>query len=160
MTFMEFVYSIGLTDFSFWGIVAFLASLGVEFIPKIKWNPWSAIFSWIGSNINKGLVKQVAAIEKKVDSLESKLDGHIEESEIKSLQETRRDILDFANACMNGRKHTQEQFEFVITQCDEYESYIEKNDIKNGVIESAIREIRRLYDKCRREHSFLKEDAQ
>ena len=76
---------------------------------------------------------------------------------MKSLQDTRRDILEFANSCMNGRKHTMEQFDFVIKQCDEYEMYIKKTDTKNGVIEAAIKEIRRLYEKCRHENSFLKE---
>ena len=58
---------------------------------------------------------------------------------------------------MNNRKHTKEQFDFMIRECDEYEKYIKKNDVKNGVIEAAIKEIRRLYEKCIQEHSFLKE---
>ena len=78
---------------------------------------------------------------------------------INKIQDTRRDILDFANACMNGRKHTKEQFDFVLKECDDYETYTERKDIKNGVVTSAIKEIRRLYDKCIQSNSFLKEDA-
>ena len=81
----------------------------------------------------------------------------IADDEKEKLESQRRDILDFANACMNKRKHTQEQFNFVIKKCDEYETYIETNKVKNGEISSAIEEIRRLYQKCRQEGSFLKE---
>ncbi len=58
---------------------------------------------------------------------------------------------------MNKRRHTKEQFDFVIKECDTYEKYIKKNEIKNGVIEAAINEIRRIYQKCIHENSFLKE---
>jgi len=58
----------------------------------------------------------------------------------------RRDILKFYDSCRNGQKHTKEQFDSVICQCDYYEKYIQDHDIKNGVIEAAIKEIRRLYE--------------
>lgn len=58
----------------------------------------------------------------------------------------RRDILNFYDACRNGQKHTKEQFDSVIRQCDYYEKYIHDHDVKNGVIETAIKEIRRLYE--------------
>ena len=164
MTFQEFLNTVGLTTTSFWGIVVFLGSIGIEVIPKIKWSPWSALFKWIGDKFNNKLDEkmdairgEVKAIEKKVDYVQTELSKHINESEDKALQDTRRDILDFCNACMNKRKHTREQFVFVLKQCDAYEAYIEKNHVKNGEISAAIREIRRLYDKCIQENSFLKE---
>ena len=167
MTFQEFLTRIGLTTTSFWGIVIFLMSIGVEVIPKCKWSPWSSLFKWIGSRFNDKIDKkmdqvrgEIKALDKKVDFVQDELSKHITESEAKSLQDTRRDILEFCNACMNGRKHTKEQFDFVITQCDAYELYIQKNEVKNGVIETAIKEIRRLYEKCVHENTFLKEGDQ
>ena len=167
MTFQEFLTRVGLTTTSFWGIVIFLMSIGVEVIPKCKWSPWSSLFKWIGSRFNDKIDKkmdqvrgEIKALDKKVDFVQDELSKHITESEAKSLQDTRRDILEFCNACMNGRKHTKEQFDFVITQCDAYELYIQKNEVKNGVIETAIKEIRRLYEKCVHENTFLKEGDQ
>ena len=164
MTFQEFLESTGLTTTSFWGIVVFLTSIGIELIPKFKWCPWSTLIKWIGSRFNTLINDKIDAVrgelkilDKKIDRVQSELDKHVSESETKSLQDTRRDILEFCNACMNNRKHTKEQFDFMIKQCDTYEKYIKKNEIKNGVIEAAIKEIRRLYDKCIQEHSFLKE---
>lgn len=180
MSFHDFLSELGIQHASsFWGIVIFLMSIGIEIIPQIKWNPWSSLIKWIGNNFNNrirmkidekvdalseklvrkdnDLALKINEINDKVDDLHTALRKHISESEMKTLQDTRRDILDFCNACMNGRKHTKEQFDFVIDECDRYEKYVEDNGIKNGVIEAAIKEIRRLYDKCIQEHSFLTE---
>lgn len=100
---------------------------------------------------------KLAEIETKVDKLDTSLEKHIAESAVKEIKDTRRDILEFCNSCMNGRKHTKEQFEFVIKQCDDYEKYIEENHVKNGVVDAAIKEIRRLNSKCIQENSYLKE---
>lgn len=176
MSFQEFIATIGFkSEISFWAVLAFLMSIGIEIVPKIKWSPWSSLIKWIGAQFNskinsnidskiKLVQSDIQAVDKKVEYLQHEvtkvqndLTNHIKESEMKSLQDTRRDILDFGNACMNGRKHTKEQFDFVIKQCDAYEKYIKKTDTKNGVIEAAINEIRRLYEKCIHENSFLKE---
>ena len=108
-------------------------------ITPIKLNPWDKIFKWIGNKLN-------ADIKKDLDSVKKELDEHIKSSNIKDLRDTRMHILEFCNSCMNGQHHTKEQFDFMITQCDDYEKYIEENKIKNGVITSAINEIRRRYD--------------
>ena len=171
MSFQEMLDAVGISPQAFWGALVFLSSLFIEWRPEIKWNPWTSLFKWVGSRFNKQIDTkletvrgEIKVLDKKVDFLQNEvtkvqddLSGHIKESEIKSLQDTRRDILDFCNACMNGRKHTKEQFDFVIGQCDEYEKYIEKTKVKNGVIQSAIKEIRRLYDECIQNHTFLKE---
>ena len=143
-------------EITFWGVIVLLLSIGVEITP-IKWNPWSAILGWIGSRLNSHLNAKLTDIETKVDKLGSDLDQHIQESAEKELKDTRRDILSFCNTCMNGRKHTREQFEFVIKQCDDYEKYIEEKHIKNGVVSDAMKEIRRLNAKCIMENSYLKE---
>lgn len=158
MTFQQFISSIGFSNgFSFWAVVAFLMSIGIEIIPKVKWSPWSSLLNWIGAKMNAKIISKVDELDKKVDSLQKELDRHVSDSEVKSLQDTRRDILDFCNSCMNKRRHTKEEFDFVLTECDAYEKYIEDNKIKNGVISAAIHEIRRLNQKCIEENSFLKE---
>lgn len=169
MTFEEFISWLGFTNkVTFWGVIVFLTSIGIEIFPKIKWNPWSSLIKWIGSKfndkidtkidaLNKSMDAKIQSVDNKVDKLQSDLSAHVLESENKNLQDIRRDILNFCNSCMNAQRHTKEQFDFVIHQCDYYERYIQDHDIKNGVIEAAIKEIRRLYEKCIQEHSFLKE---
>lgn len=140
-----------------YGGLAFVILASLLQISKININPWDKIFGWIGDRLNSNLLERIKGLETKMSTIEDSLNNHIRESEVKDLQDTRRDILEFANSCMNGRKHTKEQFDFIIKECDDYESYIERNNIKNGVITSAIKEIRRLNDKCIQENSFLKE---
>ena len=158
MTVAKLVEMIGAKsgDLSFWGVLILLISIGVEFTP-IKWNPWSAILGWFGSKWNSRINAKLIEIGKKVDKLNTDLDKHIAEAAAKELQDTRKDILNFCNSCMIGQKHTKEQFEFVIKQCDAYEKYIEDNKIKNGIVDAAIKEIRRLNQKCIEENSYLKE---
>lgn len=158
MTFEEFITSIGFrSGISFWGVLAFLMSIGIEIVPKIKWKPWSTLLTWIGTKINANVYAKVDALDKKVDALNNELQKHINDSNIKSLEDTRRSILDFCNSCMKERRRTKEEYDFMIKKCDEYEEYIEKNDIKNGVVSSAIKEIRRLNDWCIQNNAFLKE---
>lgn len=138
--------------------------LTVVQITPIKWNPWDTILTWLGRKLNAGLRKEVSDLKKEVNAVKGdvevvnkKLDEHIVESKIRDLKDTRRDILDFCNSCMNGQRHTMEQFRFVIKKCDDYEAYVEANQIKNGEITSAIKEIRRRYDNHIQKNDFLKE---
>jgi len=132
------------------GGIALVIILSLLQVSKIPVNPWSAILKWLGNHLNADLKAEISSIGKK-------LDRHIEESEKKELSDTRRDILEFCNACMNKRRHTKEQFVFVIKECDEYEKYVEENHIRNGEITAAIEEIRRLYTRCLQQGDFLKE---
>lgn len=132
------------------GSIALVILLSMIQVSKIPWNPWSAILKWLGNKLN-------ADLTERLEKVESKLDDHIAESEQKELMDMRRDILDFCNACMNKRRHTKEQFKFVIKECDAYEKYIEEKHIKNGEITAAVKEIRRLFEKCIQENSFLEE---
>lgn len=180
MTFHDFLSSIGIPSVpSFWGFILFLASIGIEVIPQIKWNPWSSLIRWVGSNFNDKLDRKIDAkvdaldaklatkdtelsnkidqLDIKVDSVHNALQQHIAESEVKNLQDTRRDIQNFSNSCSNHVRHTKEEYDFYIHKCDEYETYIATNNIKNGVIESAIKNIRRMYDQCIAENGFLPE---
>lgn len=132
------------------GVFVLLVFLTCVQIAPIKINPWDWIFSRIGKKLNKDILDKVNTIEKK-------LDNHIKEDEEAKLDSTRRYILSYANSCMLGKKHTREEFEFVIAKCDYYETYVESNFIRNGVAVSAINEIRSIYAKCIHDNSFLKE---
>lgn len=119
-------------------------------VSSIKVNPWDAVFKWIGNKLNADIRKEMSEVKKE-------LDAHIKASREKDLKDSRVNILDFCTSCINGQYHTKEQFEYMITQCDNYEKYIEENKIKNGVITSAIKEIRRRYEDCMRLGGFFTE---
>ena len=132
------------------GVFLFVLLLTIIQIAPIKINPWDKILVWFGNHMNADIVRRV-------DVIEEKLDEHIRDSSEERIRKIRADILDFGNACMNGRPHTKEEFEFVISECDAYEKHIEKMQIRNGVATATIKEVRRLYEKHLCENTFLKE---
>lgn len=140
---------VGLKEEAGIGLLILIVLMSIVQVSKININPWDWLLGVIGKKLNANILTEVEGIKKT-------LDEHIKADEKEKLENQRRDILEFANSCMNKRKHTQEQFNFVLKKCDEYEKYIEENHIKNGEITSAIEEIHRLYTKCRQENSFLK----
>lgn len=107
-------------------------------ISPLKLNPWDFCLGWVGDRLNSHIIK-------KVDALDTKLTEHIAESRDSSVKQKRERILKFVEDGMGGKTYTKETFEFMIKECDDYETYIKKNDIKNGVIEASITEIRRRY---------------
>lgn len=135
-------------------LVFIILSTVIEIAP-IKINPWDAILKWIGDRLNKSAYMKIEEVEKK-------LDKHIKESNERDatdrenqLKQKRKDITCFCNECMRGKKHTLEQFNLMMGECDEYEIYVRDNHIVNGVINSSISEIRRLYNKCIENNDFL-----
>lgn len=137
-----------------WLIILGIITSIIEITP-IKVNPISTVMAWIGKAFNKETIKKLEKVEKKLDEFENKLNDHITESEKRDVRLRREKILDFANTCINKIGHTQEEFEFIISECDKYETYCEENNIPNGVAKDAISEIHRIYTKCMQENSFL-----
>lgn len=107
-------------------------------ITPLKLNPWDFVLGWIGDRLNSHIVK-------KVDVLDEKLTEHIKESRDSSVKRKRQRILQFVEEGMDGKRYTKETFEFMMKECDDYEKYIKEHEIKNGVIEASITEIRRRY---------------
>lgn len=124
----------------------------VELVP-IKLNPWSAIFNWFGKKLNKEVIE-------KIDVIEERLDEHIKDSEETDLKARRTAILDFGSNVIRGVNYHKEKFDFMIGECDDYEDYCKKHDIKNGVAEASIAEIRRIYQERLRNNNFLVENEE
>ena len=117
-------------------------------IAPIKLNPWTVIFKWFGRAINGELFK-------KFDTLEKELQDVKREFEVKNANDKRWDILDFSNSCRNGRKHGREEWEHVIDQLKQYETYVKEHKIDNGVIEEETRYLRALYRERLEKNDFL-----
>ena len=133
-------------------VFLFLFLMTIVQIAPIKLNPWDKILTWLGNHMNADIVKRV-------DVIEEKLDEHIKESSDERIRKTRADILAFGNECMRGTPHTKEQYDFVISECDQYEKHMESTNTPNGVAKATIKEIRRLYAKHMRDNTFLKEGS-
>lgn len=124
----------------------------VEIVP-IKVNPWSAIFKWIGRQVNKEVIE-------KINTVEERLDKHISDSDESDLKIRRARILDFSSSILRGTNYHKEKFDFMISECDSYEQYCHDNDIINGVATASIKEIRRVYQDRLRNSNFLSDQEE
>lgn len=118
------------------GVVASI----VEVAP-IKINPWSRIFNWIAEAIVGDLKKEFFEFKK--------------DSEAKTADRMRWDILSFANSCRRGQEHSKDEWWHCIAQIKEYEEYTQKKGIINGVIEEDSEYLRELYHECNLKNDFL-----
>lgn len=79
----------------------------------------------------------------------------IENSETKATTYRYR-ILRFDDEIRHGTKHSKEHFDQIIEDIDEYEEYCDKHpDYKNNKAVLAIENIKRVYQNCVEEHTFL-----
>ena len=123
--------------------VTLLASLGVviEFTPFIKINPLSWVLEKVGAAMNKNL-------NEKVDKLSVQMTAH-------EIDQLRWNILDFANSCRQGRRHTKEEFDHVIGCHSDYEKILKENDMENGQVNTDYKYIENIYYKCMKDNDFL-----
>ena len=130
-------------------ILSIITSLSVfiEIVP-IKINPTSWLIKWIGDKLNNNTREQLQSISDKLEDVSERIDK-IE------IDNTRSTILDFANSCMNERKHTKEEFEHMFDLHDQYMKTIEERGIKNGRMDMAYKYISDLYLQCVNENRFL-----
>lgn len=128
-------------------LIIVVLSTCIEIAP-IKINPLSLLFKWIGDIINKDIKEQLQSVSTQLDDVSDRIDK-IE------INDTRSTILDFANSCMNERKHTKEEFDHIIDLHTEYEEKIAEKGMKNGRVDLAFKYISELYMRCQKEDSFL-----
>ena len=126
--------------------LAIVGSL-VEITP-IKFNPISAILRWLGKRLNSAISEQVEALSEKQDILRDTVDDN-------EIDRIRWEILDFANSCRNGRKHTMEEFDHVIELNTKYHAILKRRNLTNGKIDLEYAYIESLYKRCQQENSFL-----
>ena len=116
-----------------------------------KWNPWTAILVKIGDVVN-------AKTNKRIDDLENKLDGHIKEDKNYKAMEWRKNILDFSRNIIKHGNDTEEAYENIMDDINDYLEFVKRNKITNEKATRAIANIRSSYDKHCQAGDFLKED--
>ena len=112
----------------------------VEITP-IKINPITSLLKYIGKSLNSDL-------KDEVDKLASKVD----ENEIDRI---RWEILDFANSCRSGKKHTYDEFVHVIDLNKKYHKILKERGLTNGQIDLEYSYIEEIFKHCQTENKFL-----
>lgn len=120
-----------------WGFCAFVLAIFVQITPAIKWNP----LTWLGGLFLGGVRKDIRELQDAVDENEK--------------DRIRWEVLDFANTCRNGIRHTKDEFQHIITLHTKYKALLKKTDDENGVFDAEYEYIRDLYRERQEKNDFL-----
>lgn len=131
-----------------WSFCAAILAIFIQFTPAIKWNPISAFFGWIGKMINKPVVTQLAEVKQELKDVK-------EQQKADEKDRIRYEVLDFANSCRHGRRHTRDEFQHIVDLNDKYEKLLKETNDKNGVFSEEYQYIVKLYRKCQEDNDFL-----
>lgn len=129
-----------------WTIVILL-SLVIQIVP-IKIYPWTSLFQWISKTILKDTNEKIDTLTKNLNNLEI-------EVKTNEKDRIRWEILDFANSCRQGIRHTKDEFDHVISLNDKYQKLLKETKDKNGVFEAEYHYIQNLYAERLERNDFL-----
>ena len=128
-------------------LILFVLSFIIQISP-IKINPWTTIFKWLSKILFNDMNEKIDKLNSRFDSLEKE----ITENEKDRI---RWEILDFANSCRNGRKHTRDEYQHIITLNTKYRTLLERTHDVNGVFELEYNYIKDLYAERLEKNDFL-----
>lgn len=137
------------------GLIVFT---GLIQIVPIKINPWSALFKWISKAITGNACSKIDSLIVKVDKIDGlikkvdKIDADVKTNEKDRI---RWEVLDFANSCRNGRKHTKDEYQHIIALNDKYRELLTLTGDTNGVFEAEYEYIKKLYAERLEKNDFL-----
>lgn len=129
------------------GTIIILCSLFIQITP-IKINPWTALFKWIGKNITNDACTKMDNVMAKI----SQIEHDVTENEKDRI---RWEILDFANSCHNGKKHTKDEYRHIDKLNRKYINLLKQTDDSNGEFEAEYKYIEELYAERIRKNDFL-----
>lgn len=129
------------------GLLLILATL-IQITP-IKINPWSWMAKHLGRAINGEVLKEVNVIKGDVKELKEN-----DAEQWASLSRTH--ILRFGDEILHGVVHSKEHFDQILIDISKYEAYCKDHpEYLNNIANATIHQIKRTYQKCLDEGSFL-----
>lgn len=107
--------------------------------------------------INQNVNGMTTATNRNCQLLKTRLDKMEKSNDMQTIRQIKAHVLDFANSCLNKRRHTKKEFENIIKENEEYEKLVKKYKLKNDVYKEDFEYIMKVFHKCQEEGSFLKE---
>lgn len=137
------------------GIVWFIIlSMFVEITP-IKLNPVTMFTNWIkksirefGNTLNGPVLDELAKQKETMSEIRDVVDDN-------EIDRIRWEILDFANSCRQGKKHTHDEFIHIIELNTKYHNILARRNLENGIIDLEYNFITKIYAKCEEDNDFL-----
>ena len=130
--------------------------LGMIKIPKIEINIWGLLARGFGRAINKEMMDQVKDIKRDMNCFRTLLDNHVEDNKKENARRCRQRILRFNDEILQGTLHTKEHFDEILDDINSYEIYCDEHpDYKNNKAQLAIANVKKIYQECLDNNSFL-----
>lgn len=104
--------------------------------------------------IKTGTTNNCNLLKTRLDQMEASTQ---KSNDMQTVRQIRAHVLDFANSCMNHRKHTKKDFENIIDENALYESLVKKYNITNDVYKEDFKYVMDIYHQCQKNGSFLNE---
>lgn len=137
-------------------ISAGLVALGtIVEVSKIKINPWSSLFKWIGNKMMEDVKEELKEVKDEQKELAKRQDELTRQRAIDAADRIKAEIFTFYNECQKGQRHSEGEFNHIIQQNQKYEKLIEETKEPNGVYEAEYKYIMAVYEKCQNEKDFL-----
>lgn len=128
------------------GAVAFLALFFR--IPKIDLPVWKWILQGIGDAITGSLKAQIADLSTQITEVDKLLNEHIKAQNEAEITACRRRILTFDDEVRRKERHSEEHWNNVIEDIDQYTTYCRNHpDYSNTKAERAMKHLTSTYNK-------------
>ncbi|MBO5484891.1 MAG: hypothetical protein J5979_06750 [Lachnospiraceae bacterium] len=124
-------------------------------VSKIKINPWSSLFRWIGNSMMADVKAELKEVKEEQKELAKRQDELTRQRAIDAADRIKAEIFAFYNECQKGQRHSEGEFNHIIQQNKKYEKLIEETKEPNGVYEAEYKYILGIYEKCQKEKDFL-----
>lgn len=138
-----------------WAIPALLICVVIIEFSKLPWHPLTSFARWFGNRANASTDERLDKLSSRLDEMDGRIDRIEKDRCDDTVKQTRRYILDFENSCRNGRKHTKEEFDHVIDEICNYNTYCSNHHINNGVITNAEKYLTDIYQERLKKNDFL-----
>lgn len=89
---------------------------------------------------------------KEIEGTLSNISKNVDQNEKDRI---RWQVLDFASSCREGRKHSKDQFQHIITLNDKYNKLLKRTGDQNGVFNAQYEYIQRIYKERQVKNDFI-----
>lgn len=112
------------------------------------------------SSTNKSIQDMRVGTTSNCELLKTRLDAMEKSNDMQTVRQIKAHVLDFANSCMNGRKHTFRDFRNIIKENKQYETLVKKYGLVNDVYKDDFEFIMEIYHDCKKNRSFLNDNGE
>ena len=99
---------------------------------------------------------RITELSGKIDKVDTNLTDHINKDAEQDARWARRRIINFSDECRRGVLHSSEHFDSILDDITFYRRYTESHPtFKNEKAVHSIKYVEEVYDKTKRENSFI-----